>query len=81
MVSAGGSNVDVYPCLVVAEDAWGQVALKGYGSIDPTILRATEKNHANPMGQFGYVGANFWKAAVLLNQNFMVRLEVAATAL
>jgi N4-gp56 family major capsid protein len=81
MVSAGGSNVDVYPMVVVAEDAWGQIALKGMGSVQPTILKATAKNHANPLGQFGYVGANFWMNSVLLNQNWMVRIECAATAL
>ena len=37
--------------------------------------------HANPMGQFGYVGANFYKNAVRLNENWMVRIECAASAL
>jgi N4-gp56 family major capsid protein len=81
MVSAGSSNVDVYPCVIVAQDAWGQISLKGMGAVQPTVLPATQKNHANPLGQFGYVGANFWMNAVLLNQNWMVRLEVGATAL
>jgi hypothetical protein len=49
--------------------------------VQPTILKATTKNHANPLGQFGYVGCNFWMNAVLLNQNWMVRVEVGATSL
>lgn len=77
----GSSNVDVYPVLVVAEDAWGNVALKGMGSVKPTILSARQKNHANPLGQFGYVGGDFWMASVRLNENWMVRLEVGATSL
>lgn len=77
----GSSNVDVYPVLVVAEDAWGNVALKGMGSVKPTILPARQKNHANPLGQFGYVGGDFWMASVRLNENWMVRLEVGATSL
>jgi len=81
MESVAGSNVDVYPCVVVAEDAWGQISLKGMGSVQPTILKANSKNHANPLGQFGYVGANFWMNAVLLNQNWMTRIEVGATEL
>jgi N4-gp56 family major capsid protein len=81
MLSVGATNVDVYPCVVVAEDAWGQISLKGMGSVQPTILKATTKNHANPLGQFGYVGCNFWMNAVLLNQNWMVRVEVGATSL
>lgn len=76
-----GTTADVYPVLVVAQEAWGQVALKGMGAIDPIYLPAKQKTHANPMGQFGYVGANFWKNAVRLNENWMVRLEVAATGL
>jgi hypothetical protein len=33
------------------------------------------------MGQFGYVGANFYKNAVRLNENWMVRIEAACSAL
>ncbi|WNO06046.1 N4-gp56 family major capsid protein [Rhodoferax mekongensis] len=76
-----GTTADVYPVMVVAQDAWGQVALKGMGSIDPIYLPAKQKNHANPMGQFGYVGANFWKNAVRTNENWIVRLECAASGL
>lgn len=76
-----GTTADVYPLIVVAMEAWGQVALKGMGAIDPTYLPAKQKTHANPLGQFGYVGATFWKNAVRLNENWMVRLESACSAL
>jgi N4-gp56 family major capsid protein len=76
-----GSTADVYPVMVVAQEAWGQVALKGMGSIDVTYLPARQKTHANPLGQFGYIGASFWKTAVRLNENWLVRLETAATGL
>lgn len=78
--SAGG-NADVYPVMVVGREAWAQVAVKGMGAIDPTYLPARQKSHANPMGQFGYVGATFWKTAIRLNENWMCRLEVAVSAL
>jgi N4-gp56 family major capsid protein len=77
----GAGNADVYPILVCAADAWAQVALKGMGSANPIYLPAKTITHANPMGQFGYVGASFWKTAVRLNESWMVRLEVAASAL
>lgn len=81
-IACTGSNAsDVYPVMVVAKSAWGQVALKGMDAIDPTYLPAKQKSHANPLGQFGYVGAQFWKNAVRLNENWMVRYEVAATFL
>jgi N4-gp56 family major capsid protein len=76
-----GTTADVYPVMVVAQEAWGQVALKGMGAIQPIYLPAKQITHANPMGQFGYVGANFYKNAVRLNENWMVRIEAACSAL
>jgi N4-gp56 family major capsid protein len=76
-----GTTADVYPAMVVSKNAWGQVALKGMGSIDVTYLPAKQKSHANPLGMFGYVGGTFWKNAVRLNENWLVRLEVAASGL
>lgn len=76
-----GTTADVYPIMVVAQEAWGQVALKGMNSIQPIYLPAKQITHANPMGQFGYVGANFYKNAVRLNENWMVRIEAACSAL
>jgi N4-gp56 family major capsid protein len=76
-----GTTADVYPAMVVAQEAWGQVALKGMGAIEPIYLPAKQITHANPMGAFGYVGANFYKNAVRLNENWMVRVESACSAL
>jgi N4-gp56 family major capsid protein len=76
-----GSNTDVYPILVMGEQAWGQVALKGFGAINPTLLPANVKSHANPLGQFGYVGASTWFACVRLNENWMARLECCVSLL
>jgi N4-gp56 family major capsid protein len=76
-----GTTADVYPLMVVAQEAWGQVALKGMNAIQPIYLPAKQITHANPMGQFGYVGANFYKNAVRLNENWLVRIEVACSAL
>lgn len=76
-----GTTADVYPMIVMAQEAWGNVALKGMGAIDVTYLPAKQKTHANPLGLFGYVGANFWKNAVRLNENWAVRIETAASGL
>ena len=80
-LSQAGSNVDVYPVMVIGEDAWGQVALKGMAAIKPIVLRASQTSHANPLGQFGYVGASTYFAAVRLNEAWMTRIEVGVTAL
>jgi len=82
MVSTAGSpNVDVYTAIVMGKEAFGCVAVKGYGAVKPVYLPASQRNHANPMGQFGYVGADFWKTAVRLNENWLVRIEHGVTAL
>lgn len=83
MVSAGAANCDVYPMIVMAEEAWGHVSLKGHGkpAIKARLIPSTEINHANPSGMFGYVGANFWYAAVRLNENWMTRIETCASSL
>ena len=83
MVAANSTNIDVYPMIVMAEDAWGHISLKGngYTGVNPTIIPAGVKNHANPAGMFGFVGADFWYAPVRLNENWMTRIEVAVTDL
>lgn len=81
MVSIAAGNVDVYPFLVVAESAWGQVALKGLSAIAPRIIRSGEISHANPLGMFGYVGASTWFNAVRLNDAWMCRVEAGVTSL
>lgn len=81
MLSVSAVNVDVYPFIVIGEDAWGQVALKGMSAIKPVVLKASQTNHANPLGQFGYVGASTWFATVRLNDAWMARIEAGVTAL
>lgn len=77
MKSVGGSATDVYPAVIIAESAFGHVSLKGHGysGVTPTVIPSSVKNHANPSGMFGYVGADFWYACVRLNENFMTRIE------
>lgn len=81
--SAAGAAVDVYPVIIIAEDCFGNVSLKGHGhtGISPTLIPSNVKNHANPSGMFGYVGADFWFNSVRLNENHMVRVEVGVTDL
>lgn len=80
-VSVLNGSVDVYPYLVVAEDAWGQVALRGFNALTPVVLKPSDRNHANPLGMFGYVGAQTWFAAVRLNEAHLVRVEAGVTNL
>jgi N4-gp56 family major capsid protein len=87
MKSAGSANVDIYPIIVIGEDAMGHVSLKGNGpgkgktGIKPRIVPHDHITHSNPLGTFGYVGANFWYACSRLNENWMGHIESGATDL
>ena len=81
MLSVGSSNVDVYPFIIIGEDCWGQVALKGMSAIKPVVISSQDANAANPLSMFGYVGASTYFAAVRLNEAFMARIEAGVTAL
>ena len=81
MLSTSGTLADVYPILIFGQDAYGTVPLKGFGAIDPTIIPVGTKTKDDPLGQRGMVGWKTWFCAVILNDAWMTRLEVAATAL
>lgn len=81
MKTAAGSNVDVYVSMVIADGAYGHVPLKGRDSMTPFVLPASQRNHANPSAQFGYVGVDFYTACIRLNEFWMNRIEHAVTSL
>jgi N4-gp56 family major capsid protein len=81
LISTTGSLIDSYPMIVAAENAWGDVALRGSNSLDPTWIPPGQKDKNDPLGQRGYVGAKFWDAAVILNQGWMAVAEVGVTSL
>ncbi len=81
MVSTTGVNADVYPILYFGMDAFAQVPLKGEEAITPMVLNPGKPSKSDPMGQRGYVSWKTWYAAVILNDLWMARLEVAVTAL
>jgi N4-gp56 family major capsid protein len=79
MRSNGGVNVDVYPVLYFARDAFGIVPLKGESAMTPMVVNP-KPAPGDPLGQRGTVGWKLWTATVILQDAFMVRLEVCATA-
>lgn len=81
LFSTGGANVDVYPVLVVGEDAWGQVALRGADSIDVTYIPPGQKDKNDPLGQRGYIGAKTYFTSVMLNNGWAAVVEAGTPAL
>lgn len=81
MIADDGTNVDVYPVLCFAKEAYGIVPLRGQGAVSPSIIRPGKIEKSDPLGQRGMVGWKTWHAAVILNDAWMNRLECAATDL
>lgn len=76
-----GSNVDVYPVVIIGQDAYAVTPLSGsaiqMGVKNPKMA----SGDVDPLGQRGYVAWKMWFAAVRLNEAWMVRLETACSAL
>ncbi len=79
LVSTGGSNIDVYPYLMIGRDAWAQVALRGMDSFGVRHIPHTTVDSADPLGQRGYLGTKFWCADFVQNDGWMVVAECGAT--
>jgi N4-gp56 family major capsid protein len=77
--STSGTNCDVYPVLYLARDAFGIVPLKGKDSLTPMVVNP-KPAPGDPLAQRGTIGWKAMTAAVILNDAWMARLEVAATA-
>lgn len=81
LYSTTGSSIDVYPLIIVAEDAWADVALRGLSSFDVTHIPHSQKDKNDPHGQRGYIGSIFWSAAFVQNDGWMAVVECGVTAL
>jgi len=81
MTAVDGTNIDVYPIVVIAKDAYGCIPLRGAGAIHPTVINPGTVDKSDVLGQKGFVGWKTWFVAVVLNQAWMVRIEVGASDL
>jgi N4-gp56 family major capsid protein len=79
MLSTTGVNADVYPVLYLGRDAYGIIALKGQYALTPMVVNP-KPSDSDPLAQRGSVSWKAMQTAVILNDAFMVRAEVAATA-
>jgi N4-gp56 family major capsid protein len=79
MLSTTGVSADVYPVLYLARDAYGIVALKGMFAVTPMVVNP-KPSDSDPLAQRGHASWKAMQTAVILNDAFMVRAEVAATA-
>lgn len=75
------TNIDVYPMLVLGQNSFKQVALRGEQAIDANHIPHNVRDKSDPGGQRGYVWAGTWHAAEITNQDWMAVIEVGATDL
>lgn len=76
-----GSNVDVYPVVIVSKNSYGTVALKGANSMSPRVVNPDRIDKSDILGQRGYVGWKMYFAALVLNEAWLQRIEVGVTDL
>lgn len=79
MLSTTGTSADVYPILYLGRDAYGIIALKGAFALTPMVVNP-KPSDSDPLAQRGHVSWKAYQTAVILNDAFMVRVEVAARA-
>lgn len=79
MLSTSGTNADVYPVLYVGRDAYGIIALKGMFALTPMVVNP-KPSDSDPLAQRGHVAWKAMQTCAILNDAWMVRAEVAATA-
>lgn len=79
VLSRDGDNVDVYPIVVFGADAFGVVPLRGMDSVSVVVKNPTH-TFEDPLAQRGFASWKMWYVAVRLNEEWMVRIEAAASA-
>jgi N4-gp56 family major capsid protein len=83
MKSRDGTNVDVYPLLILGQHALGSIALRGSGvagrgAVKINILDQPDKS--DPSNERVYVSAAWYDAALRLSEEWIQRIEVGVTA-
>ncbi len=79
LYSTGGTYADVYPLIIMAEDAAFDIALRGMDSMKVYTNDINQQDKSDPLCQRGYIGARFWSAAKIVNDGWMAVLETAIT--
>ena len=81
LLSTTGTLIDVYPFIVMGEEAAYDVALKGMNSFTMNHLPHNKPDKSDPGGQRGYIFAGFWAACKIVNGGRMGVIEAGVSAL
>lgn len=80
-ISTSASNIDVYQILVLAENAFSQISVRGVNGLDARFISPNEISKSDPLGQRGYVGTIWKKGVMIENHGWMAQGLVAAKVL
>jgi N4-gp56 family major capsid protein len=75
-----GTNVDVYPLVIIGKDAYAVTPLSGNG-VQMSVKNPKMGSEGDPLGQRGFVSWKMWFVATRLNEAWMVRIESACSIL
>ena len=78
--STTGTYSDVYPILIVAQNAWGVVGLGGPNAIQTFVHLPGSAGTADPLNQRATAGWRGMWSAKIIQELWCARLEVAVTA-
>ena len=74
-----GTNVDVYPVIILGKDAYAVTPLTG-GAVQMGVKNPKMASEGDPLGQRGFISWKMWFACARLNESWMIRLETACSA-
>lgn len=76
--STTGTSADVYPCLLLGEESFACVKVADMARM--IWIPPTQTDHLNPTGQYGTGGFKLMAGAGIINDNWILRIECAASA-
>ena len=79
--SAGTEAADIYPMIVLSQQAFGDVALRGKGAMNVNMIQASTATKDDILGQRGMIGASTYFTCVRLNEGQMAVVETACSFL
>lgn len=81
LLTNGGSGTgapDVYPVVIVGDNAYATVSLAGTQAVSPIVLNP-KPSDSDPLAQRGHVGFKMYGTATILNDAWMVRIETGVS--
>lgn len=80
-VAGSTSAADIYSLIVLSQEAFGDVALRGKSAMNISSFPASTKTKDDPLGQRGLIGAQTYFTCVRLNELQMAVVETCCSFL